>query len=296
MGAGPSCCPMAAETLITGASGFVGRRLHTFLEAAGHAVAGLSLEEGDLASCEISFSGIHHVFHLAARTYVPESWNSPRLFYQTNVLGTVNVAEFCRRAGAALTLVSSYVYGPPERLPIGEDHPVQAFNPYAQTKIMAEQVGRFYAAHHGVRVTIIRPFNLYGPGQDERFLIPTLARQVVDPRTAEIRVADHRPRRDFLFVDDFIALLAATLQPRAQGTYNAGSGVSVSIDELAALLNRAAGQNKPVVGDGAPRPSEVLDVVADISKAAAELGWRPSTSLEDGLRQVVDSLRKAAGG
>ena len=109
--------------------------------------------------------GIRHVFHLAAKTFVPHSWQDPRPFYEVNVLGTLNVLEHCCRHGARLTLVSSYVYGVPQHLPIREDHPLSAFNPYSQTKILAETVARFYEQHHGLPLVIVRPFNLYGPGQ-----------------------------------------------------------------------------------------------------------------------------------
>ena len=84
------------------------------------------------------------MFHLAARTYVPDSWKRPVEFYQTNVLGTANVLEYCRASGASFTLVSSYMYGRPERFPIPEDHPLHAFNPYGHSKLLAEDLARFY--------------------------------------------------------------------------------------------------------------------------------------------------------
>jgi nucleoside-diphosphate-sugar epimerase len=137
-----------------------------------------------------------------------------------------------------------------------------------------------------VRVAVVRPFNLYGPGQDERFLIPTLVRQVLDPESAEVRVADRRPRRDHLHVDDLVALLVATLDERACGVYNAGSGRSASIEELVALINRAAGRNKPLISEDRSRPQEVMDVVADIRRAES-LGWRPKIALEQGIFDMV---------
>ena len=185
---------MDKTVLVSGASGFIGRPLTQKLERAGYSVVRHSEASGDIASCHLP-DGAKHVFHLAARTFVPDSWSAPIPFYATNVLGTVNVAEFCRRHGASLTMMSSYVYGRPQFLPISEEHPVEAFNPYSHSKLLAEEVCRYYARQFGLRVTIIRPFNIYGPGQNGNFLVPTLLRQVLDSGAQEISIADDRPRR-----------------------------------------------------------------------------------------------------
>jgi len=235
------------------------------------------------------------VFHLAARMFVPASWENPREFYSTNVMGAVNVLELCRRERASLTLVSSYTYGPPRTLPITEDHPIGAYNPYSQTKIIAEEIAQFYASHFGIAVSIVRPFNLYGPEQNERFLIPSLVRQAIDPSWPAIRVADPRPRRDYLYIDDFIALLLAVHSAGETGVYNAGSGRSVSISDLVAILNRITGCDKPLLSEGHERPAEIMDVVADISRAAERLRWRPAVSLEQGLAGMVRAASNKAG-
>lgn len=209
------------RVLVTGADGFVGTHLVKALRAAGHVVFTHSTRQGDIANCGLSFEGVGHVFHLAARTFVPDSWSAPLGFYQVNLLGTVNVLEFCRACGASLTLMSSYVYGRPARLPISEDAPLQAFNPYSHTKILAEETSRYYQQQFGVPVTIIRPFNIYGPGQDRRFLIPTILAQAIDPHADAIVVADLHPRRDYIFIGDLIDLLMSTAFRREGGTFNA---------------------------------------------------------------------------
>ena len=238
---------------------------------------------------------VSHVFHLAGESYVPESWQNPQAFYRTNVMGTVNVLEHCRRNQAALTLISSYVYGEPQRLPIAEDHPLAAANPYAHTKILAEHTARFYEQRFGIALTIVRPFNIYGPGQRASFLIPSIVRQVLDPSAAAVRVADLRPKRDYVYVADAVMLLLATLRPGVHGIYNLGSGRSASVAEVAELANHAAGFRKPVVSANQPRPGEILEVIADTSHAAAELGWRPNTSLPEGIAAVIAAERTARG-
>ena len=284
---------MKSEILVTGATGFLGRHLVEALEVRGHEVRPHSSSQGDIAHCRLPIEGAHHVFHLAAKSFVPESWANPQGFYDVNVMGTVNVLEHCRRHRTPLTLISSYVYGHPRCLPVSEDHPLAAINPYAHTKILAEDLARFYELYYGVRAVIVRPFNLYGPGQSPLFLIPNIVKQTLDPSASVIRVKDLRPRRDYLYVTDAVELLLATLKEEVKGVYNLGSGESFSVGDVAELARRAAGTDKPIVSDDQPRPQEVMDVRADISRAAAELGWRPSTSLASGISKVVAAERKA---
>jgi nucleoside-diphosphate-sugar epimerase len=233
---------------------------------------------------------VGHVFHLAAKTYVPESWQSPPDFYAVNVLGTAMVMEFCRRQGASVTLCSSYVYGRPVKLPVSEDHPLSPFNPYSHSKILAEELARYYETAFGVPLTIVRPFNLYGPGQAPGFLIPTLLQQAISADHPEISVADDRPRRDFLFISDFVELLSRLAASPRSGTFNAGSGASTSIRELVSAINSLLETPKRLVCRGDPRPDEVFDMFADVSRADHCLGWRPKTGLLEGLRRTFDSM------
>ena len=283
---------MKPVVLVTGADGFIGSHLVRELESRAYAVRTHKLADGDIASGELPYPDCRHVFHLAARSFVPDSWTDPVDFYRVNVLGTVNVLELCRRTGASLTYISSYVYGTPRSLPVGEDHPLQAFNPYSHTKILAEETCRFYAQQHGLRICLIRPFNIYGAGQESRFLIPMLVRQAASASDV-IEVADERPRRDFLYVTDLIRLLLATIESDCAGAYNAGSGVSVSIAEIVDILNRFLPAPKMLRSRGERRPQEVLDVRADIGKARRELNWTPAVDLEQGLRLILSAVTGA---
>ncbi|HEV3209098.1 MAG TPA: NAD(P)-dependent oxidoreductase [Chthoniobacterales bacterium] len=276
--------------LVTGASGFIGSHLTSALIAKGYRVVPHSRWSGDIASCELDFDDVGHVFHLAARTFVPESWNNPLSYYRVNLLGTVNVLEFCRAHNASLTLMSSYVYGRPARLPISEDEPLQAFNPYSHTKILAEEASRYYQEQFHVPVTIIRPFNIYGPGQDRRFLIPKILTQAVNPQLGSIVVSDLRPRRDFIFVSDLVDLLIRTAFRSQGGVFNAGSGSSFSVNEAIEIVNAWLPAPKQVLAEGSMRPDEVFDVVADISRTREEFDWNPRTAFRDGLRETLDGV------
>ena len=279
------------SVLVTGADGFIGSHLVKALRAVGHVVFTHSTRQGDIRNCNLSFEGVGHVFHLAARTFVPDSWSAPLSFYEVNVLGTVNVLEFCRTRGASLTLISSYVYGPPARLPISENEPLCAFNPYSHTKILAEETCLYYQRQFGVPVTILRPFNVYGPGQDRRFLIPTILTQAVDSGRAAIVVADLRPRRDYIFISDLVDLLTRTAFRREGGIFNAGSGSSWGVADVVTIVNGLLPLPKPVHSNGPMRPDEVIDVIADISRARYEFSWTPRVTLRDGLRDTLAWIR-----
>lgn len=278
---------MPEIVLVTGATGFIGRPLVAALQKVGCEVRSLSSRDGDLAGAPLSAGrDVTHVYHLAAKSFVPESWTDTHGYYRTNVLGTASVLEFCRRAGASLTFVSSYVYGQPKCLPITEDHPLHATNPYSHTKIMAEELVGYYSAQFGVRAAVVRPFNIYGPGQASHFLIPVVLRQAIPPDTDVIEVSDHRPRRDYLYIDDLIDLLLRA-RGRSGAVWNAGSGCSVSVAEIIEAVNSLLPRSKRMVSRAQERTAEVMDVVADISRARRELGWAPVTPLLTGLRRTM---------
>ena len=281
----------SGPVLVTGTSGFIGRRLVEVLEQRGQTCVPAA---GRLERELICSPGIRKVVHLAGRSYVPESWQNPLAFYETNVLGTARVLEYCRANAARLIHISSYVYGKPRQLPISEDHPTDATTPYTHSKLLAEECCRFYAEQFGLSIVVVRPFNIFGPFQDRRFLIPGLAWQVIDPACDRVGVLDAEPRRDFLFVDDLVELVIRAIDDEYQGVLNAGSGRSVSVREVFEVLSRLAGcPHKQLVSQGERRAGEVMDVVADTRRATQVLGWQPSVTLEEGLGRVLAECRRA---
>jgi nucleoside-diphosphate-sugar epimerase len=281
--------------LITGGSGFIGRALIHRLDSKGVSVIGLSRSHGDISDQATlgpyRRSEIRHVFHLAARSFVPQSWSEPIEFHRVNTTGTLNVLEFCRERRVSLTYVSAYLYGQPVEQPIREDHPLVPNNPYSLSKMQAEIACEFYARTHGLQVAVIRPFNVYGFGQDENFLIPTILRQVLTAN--EIEVQDLAPKRDYLYIDDLVELLLATLNaPAGYNVYNGGTGSSLSVAEVIAAAQVEAGTSKPVRCVQSVRKHEIHDTRADVQKARKELGWSHKYEFRDGVRTIVARMRE----
>lgn len=282
----------AKRILVTGSTGFVGLRLVQKLTALGYDVVGFDTTDGDLANTKLEFTNLSHVFHLAARTFVPASWEETSDFYRVNVMGTVQVLELCRRNQCGLTYVSSYVYGPPAYLPVNEEHPIEAASPYNHSKLMAEEACKYYAKTFNIPVAVLRPVNIYGPGQNGQFLIPTILNQLFNNEIKTIEVMDLKPKRDFIFIDDFIGALVATLPNKHFNVFNLGSGHSVSVEEIITTSLHEAAMQKPYQSKNMERKNEVWDVYMDISKIRQELGWQPTVSFAEGIKKIISEQYK----
>jgi GDP-4-dehydro-6-deoxy-D-mannose reductase len=276
-----------ARVLVTGASGFIAGHLLPKLQASGHQVTAICRERGDLSRQDawIGFPPADTVVHLAGRSFVPESWKEPAAYIDCNVMGTAAALEYCRQHGANLIFLSSYMYGNPDSLPIKETAPIRVNNPYALSKKLAEDVARFFSDRFGLHVSVLRLFNVYGPGQGEKFIVPSVIRQVRSG--SSVQVKDLEPRRDYVYVTDVTDAIARAMSiERGFGVYNIGSGVSHSVEQLIRQVQSAWQTSLPVVSDGERRPDEIMDTVADISEARHWLGWEPKVSLSDGLRDM----------
>ncbi len=279
--------------LVTGADGFIGSHLIRALEHEGHEVLCHSMKDGDISGKNAldSFTNIEHIYHLAAKTFVPDSWDNTHHYFKTNIMGTVTALEFCRSNGCAMTIMSSYVYGEPQYLPVDESHPVVAMSPYHESKIACEELCRFYSRQFGVRVSILRPFNVYGKGQSEAFLMPKIYSQVMNENVKEISVMDLEPKRDYVYIDDVTGALIATLKaPKRFTIYNVGSGISTSVKDVILNIFRTTGIFKPYHSTNEKRMSEISDCVADISKIKVDLGFEPRFTLQEGLKAWHENM------
>jgi nucleoside-diphosphate-sugar epimerase len=284
---------MSDCALVTGSEGFVGKTLVRELQRRHTRVLRVSRTTGhDLRDPDaldaFQDASVQIVFHLAARSFVPDSWRDPASFYEVNVLGTQRVLDFCRHTGARLVHFSSYVYGVPAYLPVDEQHPVAPTNPYGHSKWLAEELCRFYGDKYLVPISIVRPFNIYGTGQSPEFLIAQLLQQWTHDR--RIVVNDPLPRRDYLYVDDLVAavLVVARLE-EPFGVYNVGAGQSVSVRELIETLGRVVGEPVQWESRGTVRPHEIMDVVAGCRLRALGL-WQPTIDLHDGLARCLEAI------
>lgn len=280
--------------LVTGANGFIGSALIKSLESLGFNIIRFNSLNGDISNYnflkEYENTDIYHMFHLAAKTFVPDSWENPLEFYKTSVLGTGQILELCRHKNIPLTFVSAYLYGLPEKLPITEDATIKSNNPYAHSKYLAEELCRFYSEYYNVKVTIARPFNIFGKNQKSMFLIPFIIKQILNDNT--IKVKDLYPKRDYIYLDDLINGLVKTIDNKKQfSIYNFGSGKELSVHEIIDIAQKIAGTNKEIISEKEERQNEIMNVVADISKAKRELGWEPKFSFEDGIKEIIEDLK-----
>jgi len=280
------------QIIVTGYKGFIGKYIVEMLQNAGHKLFLYDIADGvDLTDDTLihSFPKADFCIHLANLSFVPASYNQPHLFYKTNVISTLNMLEYCRLNHAAFIYFSSYMYGAPDYQPIDEQHPSKAYNPYSQTKLMCESLCEGYYRDFGVPVTVFRPFNIYGSGQNPDFLIPTIINQA---KNGVISIRDDRPKRDYIHVTDIAGAVVAAVDKNTGGyqVYNLGSGKSFSVREIIAMVCSALNIPFDYNCTNEFRQNEVLDTVSDIRKIKVELGWEPTISLEEGIRQLVYSL------
>lgn len=277
-----------SKILVTGSTGFIGKTVLAKLNILGHEVIVMNRASGNISDQKTweALPKTEVVIHLAALTFVPDSWTDPYSFTQTNLQGTICALEYCRKHNSKLVFLSTYMYGNPESLPIPEDAKLHAFNPYALSKKMAEDACLFYADNFKVSTVVLRPFNVYGPGQKIDFLIPSIIKQALAGEAIKVKVLE--PKRDYIYIEDlvqFIILAIGFDQPFA--VFNVGTGKSYSVAELIAVIQQCMGTNLPVQPSGEKRPEEVMDTRADISKAANMLGWGPQWSLQQGIAEII---------
>jgi nucleoside-diphosphate-sugar epimerase len=278
------------NVLITGSSGFVGKALISELQKENISAQGIDIADGfditDFSTLE-KLADIDCIVHLAAKSFVPDSFIKPLDFYQTNISGTLNVLELARKHNASVIFFSSYLYGAPEYLPVNEEHRLDPHNPYAQSKLISESLCHAYHRDFGVPVIIFRPFNIYGKNQNSDFLIPTIIKQC---ESGLIRLKDSRPKRDYIHVSDVAKAICLAIKRQNSNLeiFNLGTGTSFSVKEIVELIINNFAKVIKVEYDNEQRKNEVLDCYADITKMKNYFGWAPQISLEEGLKRILN--------
>jgi dTDP-glucose 4,6-dehydratase len=250
----------------------------------------------DLSAVETAVEGQETVFHLAAHIGIPYSYVHPLDVVQVNVIGTAHVLEGCRRARPEKVVLfsTSEVYGTAQYAPIDEAHPLKAQSPYAASKVASDQLGLSYFRSFGTPVAICRPFNTYGPRQPPRAILPTIISQGLNQD--EIRLGSTAPTRDLVYVGDTVrgAMRIAEEEATIGEVVNLATGQDISVGDLAQAVILRLGGNKVITTDAArmrPPRSEVMRLIGDASKAERLLGWKPSTTLEQGINATIEWMK-----
>lgn len=276
---------------VAGSDGFVGRHVCSQLEQVGHEIVRIDVTRGfDLGDPKAAekVPEVNCFIHLANLVYVPGSYENPALYYRVNYMTTLNALEVCRKYNARLVYISSYVYGPPQYLPVDEKHPINPFNPYAQTKVICEKLCEGYHRDFGVKVSVIRPFNLYGVGQKGKLLIPEIIGQLKEGKT-EIQLKAASPKRDYINVVDVARAICMCAENNEDyEAYNVCSGESISVREITEVINKYLHSKVTFKFSVSDRPNEVDESRGSCEKLRA-LGWKPTISFEEGIRAIVES-------
>lgn len=307
------------KVLVTGADGFIGSHLVEGLVRAGYDVRAFvyynsfnswgwldhcaadvkgkfDVFAGDVRDphgVRAAMQGCDRVLHLAALIAIPYSYHSPDTYVDTNVKGTLNVLQAARELGVQRVIhtSTSEVYGTARTVPITEQHPLQAQSPYSATKMAADHLAYSFYAAFGLPVTIVRPFNTYGPRQSARAVIPTIITQIASGKR-RIRLGAVTPTRDFNFVLDTVAgFIAALHSERGLGEVtNLGSNFEISIGDTAQVIAATMGATIEIETEAArlrPEKSEVERLWADNRKAKELFGWEPAYGGHEGFKRGI---------
>ena len=312
-----------AKILVTGAEGFIGSHLTELLVREGYDVKAmvqynsfnnwgwidtfepeikdrLEIFLGDVRDpngVRIAMEGCDAVFHLAALIAIPYSYHSPDMYVDTNIKGTLNILQAARDLKTERVLVTSTseVYGTAQYVPIDEKHPYQGQSPYSATKIGADRLAESFYRSFDLPVTIVRPFNTYGPRQSARAVIPTIITQLLAGKK-EIKLGSLAPTRDFNYVKDTArGFLEIYRSEKTIGEeINIATQREISIGELAEELIRQIAPDARIVCDDVrvrPEKSEVERLLGSNEKIKALTAWRPQYSLEEGLKETIAFFR-----
>jgi len=301
------------KVLITGGAGFIGHNVAVFLKGLGFevivfdnlerasqqalnklAINDIPVVKGSILNSRLfkkTLPQVDVVIHAAAYISIEESIRKPTKYFTNNVVGTVNVTNFCleQNVNFMIYLSSAAVYGEPKVLPISEDHPTNPISPYGLSKLMGERIVTFYG-QQGLNYTILRIFNVYGPGQTGDYA-GVIMRFIKSIRRGKPPViyGDGHQTRDFIHVNDVAEAIKRVIEGRPVGEIiNIAAGKPVVIKDLANLVIKLAGANlKPIYGK--QRRGDIKHIYADTTRAQKLLSFKPKITLEEGLKELIAS-------
>ncbi len=281
------------KALVTGSSGFVGKPLVKKLKRLKYKVIEFDRTHGKNILNPKDFKNIANidlVFHLAAVVGYVNVQKNPLKAYQTNVLGTVNVLDFCRQQKAKLVFASSYIYGPPYNKVKKESDLLKPLNLYTQSKYFAELFCQIYAKKFKTKTVILRISNLYGPHQPKQYIISLLIDKL--KKEKQIILTDPKAKRDFIFIDDLVNAYIKLVQTETEPgeIFNLSSGQPISLKKLATLVKKLTGSESKIKFSQKLRKNEVSQNLLDNSKFCQKTGWQPQTFLEEGLKKTMTVL------
>lgn len=312
------------KVLVTGADGFIGSHLVESLLEKGYEVKAFTyynsfntwgwldhfskekLNEIEVFSGDIrdpngvrtAVKGVDGIFHLAALIAIPFSYHSPDSYVDTNIKGTLNVLQAARELGTERIMITSTseVYGTAQYVPIDEKHPFQGQSPYSATKIGADRLAESFYRSFDLPVSIVRPFNTYGPRQSARAVIPTIISQLLAGKQ-EIRLGSLTPTRDFNFVKDTAAgFIAIAESDKTIGQeINIATQQEISIGDLAKEIIRQINPTASIVCDEErlrPEKSEVNRLLGSNEKIKKLTNWKPMYTFEQGIHETIEWIRK----
>ena len=314
---------MSHTVMVTGADGFIGSHLVEELVKSGEKVRAFCLynsfnscgwvdtlppeirNEIDIFMGDVrdpngvrtAMEGQQRVYHLAALIAIPFSYHSPDSYVDTNIKGTLNVLQAARQLGTQRVMITSTseVYGTAQYVPIDEKHPYQGQSPYSATKIGADRLAESFYRSFDLPVSIVRPFNTYGPRQSARAVIPTIITQLLAGRT-EIHLGNLTATRDFNFVKDTAAgfMAIADCEAAIGQELNIATGREISIGQLADELIRQINPQAKIICEQQrlrPEKSEVERLLGDATRLRQLTAWAPAYTFEQGLAATVEWLR-----
>ena len=312
------------KALVTGADGFIGSHLVEYLLEKGYDVKAFTyynsfnnwgwldtlpkekLKQIEIFSGDIrdpngvrtAIKGMDEVFHLAALIAIPFSYHSPDSYVDTNIKGTLNVLQACRDFNTSKVLITSTseVYGTAQYVPIDENHPYQGQSPYSATKIGADRLAESFYRSFEMPISIVRPFNTYGPRQSARAIIPTIITQLLDGKE-EIKLGSLTPTRDFNYVKDTVrGFYEIAKSDKTIGEeINIATNNEISIGQLANEIISQINPNAKIICDEKrlrPEKSEVNRLLGDNTKIKSLTNWKSEYTFEQGIKETINWMKQ----